>query len=89
MCDNVDILTRKNLCKIKRKTLDGSREVEFVLERDGGPIPVEVRAQNGATISLNEFLENPGVPYGYKLIDGNIGVSGKKITLPHYMAMFL
>ena len=40
--------------ELKRKTLDGSREVEFVLERDGGPIPVEVRAQNGATISLKE-----------------------------------
>ena len=44
---------------------------------------------NGATVSLNEVLENRQVPYGYKFIDGNVGVSGKKITLPHYMAMFI
>ena len=36
------------------KTLDGSREVEFVIEKDGGVIPIEVKATNGATVSLNE-----------------------------------
>ena len=43
----------------------------------------------GATISLNDVLKNSQVPYGYKLVDGNVGVMGKKITLPHYMAMFI
>ena len=52
-------------------------------------MPIEVKASNGATVSLNDALGKPNVPYGYKLIDGNVGVSGKKITLPHYMAMFL
>ena len=52
-------------------------------------MPVEVKASNGATISLNETLERSSVPYGYKFVDGNVGVVGKKITLPHYMAMFL
>ena len=52
-------------------------------------MPVEVKASNGATISLNELLEKPQVPYGYKLVDGNLGVMGKKITLPHYKAMFI
>ena len=69
--------------------MDGTREIEFVIERDGGIVPVEVKASNGATVSLNEALENRQVPYGYKFIDGNVGVSGKKITLPHYMAMFI
>lgn len=50
---------------------------------------VEVKASNGSTISLNELLEKPQVPYGYKLVDGNLGVMGMKITLPHYMAMFI
>lgn len=27
--------------------------------------------------------------YGVKLTGGNVGVSGKKRTLPHYMTMFL
>jgi hypothetical protein len=35
------------------------------------------------------MLKKPEIPYGYKLISGNIGVSDKKITLPLYMAMFI
>lgn len=82
-------LERKGIPLHYFKNDDGSREVEFVIERDGGIVPIEVKSSNGATISLNETLRNPNVPYGYKFIDGNVGVSGKKITLPHYMAMFL
>ena len=52
-------------------------------------VRLEVKSSNGMTISLNEVLGKPQVPYGYKFVDGNVGVAGKKITLPHYMAMFL
>ena len=83
------LLERKGIPLYYFKNEDGSREVEFMIERDGGVVPVEVKSSNGATISLNEALEKPQVPYGYKFIDGNVGVSGKKITLPHYMAMFV
>lgn len=83
------VLERKGISLYYFKNEDGSREVEFAIERDGGVVPVEVKSSNGATISLNEALEKPQVPYGYKFVDGNVGVSGKKITLPHYMAMFL
>lgn len=82
------MIERVGLPLLYFKTEDGSREVEFVLERDGGVVPVEVKASNGATVSMNELLERPGVPYGCKLIDGNVGVAGKKRTMPHYMAMF-
>ena len=71
------------------KPLDGSREVEFVIEKEGGVVPIEVKATNGATISLNETLCLKGVVYGYKFVDGNVGVSGNKITLPHFMCMFV
>ena len=71
------------------KTVDGTREVEFVIEKDGGVVPIEVKSTNGATVSLNETLMMKGVPYGYKFVEGNVGVSGNKITLPHFMAMFL
>ena len=83
------MLERKGVPLFYYKTEDGKREVEFALERDGGIVPLEVKASNGATISLNEMLSRSDVPYGYKFVDGNVGVSGKKITLPHYMAMFL
>lgn len=49
---------------------------------------VESRASN-STASLNRILERPDIPFGYKFIGGNVGVCGKKITLPHYMAMFV
>ena len=83
------MLERKGIPLYYFKNEEGSREVEFMVERDGGIVPVEVKASNGSTLSLNEVLEKPQVPYGYKFVDGNIGVSGKKITLPHYMAMFI
>ena len=83
------ILERKGYPLRYYKTLDGAREVEFVIEKDGGVVPIEVKSSNGATVSLNETLKTKGVPYGYKFVEGNVGVLGNKITLPHFMAMFL
>lgn len=68
---------------------NGDKEVEFVIETDDGVVPIEVKAQNGRSHSLDELLAEETIPYGFKLVDGNLGVNGKKITLPHYMAMFL
>ena len=64
-------------------------EVEFLLERDGAVVPVEVKASNAATASLDRMLRREDIPAGYKLTAGNVGVAGKKVTLPHYMGMFL
>ncbi|MBQ9430739.1 MAG: ATP-binding protein [Kiritimatiellae bacterium] len=64
-------------------------EMEFVVETGDGVVPVEVKAQSGRTLSLDKMLQEGHIPYGYKLTGGNIGVSGKKITMPHYMAMFI
>lgn len=82
-------LAQKGLPLLYYKTENGTREIEFVLERDGGPVPLEMKSSNGPTVSVNDFLRAENVPYGYKFVDGNVGVSEKKITLPHYMAMFL
>ncbi len=68
---------------------NGSHEIEFLVDRDGGAVPVEVKARRGATASLNALLEREDVALGYKLIDGNIGRDGKKVTLPLYLAPFL
>ncbi len=83
------MLERKGLPLYYLKNEAGTREVEFAVEREGGVVPIEVKASNGATVSLNEVLEKGNVPYGFKFVDGNVGTSGKKITLPHYMAMFI
>ena len=64
-------------------------EMEFVVEQNEGVVPVEVKAKTGATASLDKLLKPEEIPYGYKFAGGNVGVVGKKITLPHYMAMFV
>lgn len=71
------------------KTENSSMEIEFIIEKDGDIIPVEVKAGNSDTPSLNNFLDKFKSKYGIKLIDGNLGVSENKIVLPHFMAMFL
>ena len=64
-------------------------EVEFLLEKDGKVVPLEVKASNASTASLNRLLEREDIEFGYKFTSGNVGVAGKKITLPHYMVMFI
>ena len=59
------------------------------MDADASVIPVEVKTGRGSTTSLNRLLEDEKIPYGIKLIIGNLGETGKKITLPLYMAMFL
>lgn len=84
-----DILRKKEDPLYYYRTENGSMEIEFLLSRDGAVIPVEVKAGNGSTVSLNGLLKREEIPYGYKLIAGNIGVNGRKIVMPLYMAMFL
>lgn len=69
---------------------NGSREIEFLVDGEGASVaPIEVKAGRGSTVSLNEMLEREDVRLGYKLVDGNIGKEGKKVTLPVYMGCFL
>ncbi len=71
------------------RSQNGETEIEFLITKEAQIIPVEVKANRGATISLNRILEQAQIPYGYKLISGNVGVNDKKIVMPLYMAMFL
>lgn len=68
---------------------DDDHELEFLLEMDGEVIPMEVKAGNTATVSLNNFIRDFKSSKAYKLVSGNIGVVDNKITLPHYMIMFI
>lgn len=68
---------------------DDEMELEFVIEKNGEVVPVEVKAGNTATKSLNRFIERYDSSVGYKIMSGNIGIVDKKISVPHYMAMFL
>ncbi len=68
---------------------DDNSELEFVIEKNGEIVPIEVKAGNAATKSLNRFIEEFKPSVAYKLISGNIGMNETKLTLPHYLAMFI
>jgi len=66
-----------------------SCELEFIIEKNGEVIPIEVKAGNAPTKSLDTFVTKfePGI--AYKFISGNVGEVDKKVTLPHFLAMFI
>jgi len=84
-----DNLIKKGFNLFYYKNENNSHEVEFLIIKEGTVVPVEVKSSNGPTISLNEFLKREDVLFGYKFISGNVGVDGKKITLPLYMMLFI
>ncbi len=68
---------------------DSEHELEFLIEKNGSVIPLEVKAGNTSTVTLNRFIDQYNPPVAYKFINGNIGVDGNKYSLPHYMVMFI
>ena len=66
-----------------------SSELEFVIEKNGEVIPIEVKAGNSATKSLDLFIAEFSPTVALKLIGGNIGLADKKFSLPHFLAMFI
>lgn len=66
-----------------------SSELEFIIEKNGEVVPIEVKAGNAATKSLDSFVKEFEPSVAIKLVDGNVGRVEKKLTLPHYFAMFL
>lgn len=84
-----DILIKRGFQLNYYKVENSTQEIEFLFVKDGAVVPVEVKAKRGATISLNRFIEEYEPPLAYKLTAGNVGVSGSKVTLPLYMALFL
>ena len=71
------------------KKENSTQEIEFLMEENCSIIPIEVKSKKGETHSLNEFLKEWNPPYSYKLTSTNFGEVENKITLPHYMAMFI
>lgn len=68
---------------------DSQHEIEFLIEKNGTIVPIEVKAGNNPTPSLNNYIEQYAPDTVYKLIGGRNGKVGVKETLPHYMVMFL
>lgn len=83
------MLAQKNIPLRYWMSQNAKHEIEFLVDGDASAIPIEVKAKRGVTASLNAVLAHDDIRLGYKLVDGNIGKDGKKVTLPLYMALFL
>lgn len=67
-------------------------EMDFFIRDTDSLIPVEVKANDGATASLNKLLKDdkyPDVKYGIKLGYKNIGFNGKFYTFPYFLSFLL
>ena len=67
-------------------------EMDFFIRDKDYLIPLEVKANDNATISLNNLIDNKkykDIKYGIKLCNKNIGFNGKFYTFPYFLAFFL
>ena len=67
-------------------------EMDFFVRDADSLIPVEVKANDNATASLNNLLKAdkyPDVKYGIKLGYKNIGFNGKFYTFPYFLAFLV
>ena len=83
--------TRKDIRYISIKNETTKRKIDVMIQKDGVVVPIEVKSGNTRANSLKSILKmNADIPYGYKFVDGNIGVSDDGIiTLPLYMIAFI
>ena len=67
-------------------------EMDFFIRDADSLIPVEVKANDNATASLNNLLKTdkyPDVRYGIKLGYKNIGFNGRFYTFPYFLTFLL
>ena len=90
-CAVADILIKKAyriwFCRNETK----KHEIDFLIQKDGNVIPIEVKSSTSRAVSLNSIMRtNPEIPVAYKLTEGNVGDPENRIlSIPLYMAMFL
>ena len=67
-------------------------EMDFIIRDENSIIPVEVKASDNATYSLNRMIDEKqykNIKYGIKLCNKNIGFNGKFYTFPYFMTFLL
>lgn len=87
-----DMLVKQGYQLYFYKNEKGTIEMDFFVRDKDSLIPVEVKANDGATISLNNLIDSDkykdvkyGIKFGYK----NIGFNGKFYTFPYFLTFLL
>lgn len=66
--------------------------MDFFIRDKDSLIPVEVKANDNATASLNNLIDSDkygDIKYGIKLCNKNIGFNGKFYTFPYFLTFLL
>ena len=66
--------------------------MDFFIRDENSLIPLEVKANDNSTPSLNSLIDSDNykdIKYGIKLCNKNIGFNGKFYTFPYFMAFLL
>lgn len=90
-CLLADFLIKKEFPMYYYKNDTTKKEIDFITQKDGAIIPLEVKSGKKKASSLNWLMNNnSSIPIAYKFMDGNVGMGENRIiTMPLYMAMFL
>ena len=87
-----DMLVKQGYKLYFYKNEKGTIEMDFFIRDKNSLIPVEVKAIDGATVSLNNLVESEkykDIKYGIKLGYKNIGFNGKFYTFPYFLTFLL
>lgn len=87
-----DMLVKQGYGLYFYKNPKGTVEMDFFVRDREALIPVEVKANDGATISLNHLITKSkyeDIAYGIKFANKNIGFNGKFYTFPYFLVFLL
>jgi len=87
-----DMLVKQGYDLYFYKNEKGTLEMDFFIRDKDSLIPVEVKANDNSTVSLNNLIDSDNysdIKYGIKLCNKNIGYNGKFYTFPYFMAFLL
>ena len=87
-----DMLVKQGYDLYFYKNEKGTIEMDFFIRDKSSLIPVEVKANDNSTLSLNNLIDSNAykdIKYGIKLCNKNIGFNGKFYTFPYFMTFLL
>ena len=90
-CAVADALYKNGYQLFFYKNDSARKEIDFLIQKQGQVIPIEVKGGNNTATSLRTLMKSgDDIPVAYKFADSNIGTSEDGIvTLPLYMACFV
>ena len=89
-----DMLAKQGYDLYYYRSESPSLEMDFFVRDAQSLIPVEVKAKDNATASLNRLISSDkdkydDIQYGIKLCNKNIGFNGKFYTFPYFLTFLL